>query len=97
MRKHLVKISTTIVLGMILIVVCASCTENFKRSLKTTKSNWSGGLEREVIVYDYMGDTLAVYRGKFDVKESPDGNTVYFDLDGKRTIIHGGILINQEK
>lgn len=78
------------------IALCTSCTESFQRTVKSVKSDWTGGLKREVIVYDYMGDTLAVYRGKFDVQESPDGNTVYFDLNGKRTIIHGGILVNQE-
>lgn len=79
------------------VMLCSSCTESFQRSVKSVKSNWSGGLERVVTVYDYNGNVLATYEGKFDVQESPDGNTVYFDLNGKRTIIHGGILINQEK
>ena len=41
-----------------------------------------------------FGQVIRQYAGKFDVSESE--NEVYFDIDGKRVIIHGGIVINEE-
>lgn len=54
-----------------------------------------GGLERTVTLYDYTGKEIERWTGKFDVSESE--NEVYFDVDGKRVIIHGGIVVNEEK
>ena len=46
-------------------------------------------------MYDYSGNEIRSWTGKFDVSESE--NEVYFDNeDGKRVIIHGGIVINEE-
>lgn len=73
-----------------------SCTESTQRSLKSIKSDWTGGLNRKVEVYDYNGGLIKSWEGKFDVKET-DRNSVYFDdANGKRVIISGGIIINEE-
>jgi len=67
---------------------------DFQRSWKSMKSNYSGGLNRCIIVYDYNGNELRRWEGKFDVSESE--NEVYFDYNDKRVIIHNGIVIDEE-
>ena len=63
--------------------------------MKSIGSNWTGGLNRTVTVYDYNGQEIKSWTGKFDVTE--DDNEVYFDDEnGKRVIIQGGIVINEE-
>lgn len=81
------------------VTACVSitgCTASFDREVKSFSSNWNGGLNRTVTVYDYNGGKIKSWSGKFDVSESE--NEVYFDdSDGKRVIIHGGIVVNEEK
>jgi len=69
---------------------CAGCD----RMSKTIGSDIDGGLYRTVTVYSNTGEKIKEWNGKFDVSEND--NEVYFDLDGKRVIIHGGIVINEE-
>lgn len=84
-----------LVLAISLIALC-SCTESAQRSLKSIRSNWNGGLERKVEVFDYSGNLIKVYQGKFDVQETSN-NYIYFDMaDGRRIIVHGGIIVNEE-
>lgn len=71
-----------------------SSTASGQRALKSQESNLGGGIERTVTVYSYDGDVLGEWTGKFDVTEN-DQET-YFDIDGKRVIIQGGIIINEE-
>ena len=65
-----------------------------QRAYKSQQSRLSGGLERTVTVYSYDGDILGEWSGKFDVTEN-DQET-FFDIDGRRVIIQGGIIINEE-
>lgn len=94
MRKKWIKAG----LLMAAVTSCVSitgCTANWDREWKSTVSNWNGGLNRTVTVYDYNGGEIKSWSGKFDVSESE--NEVYFDdSDGKRVIIHGGIVVNEE-
>lgn len=80
------------------VTACVSitgCTASFDREVISFSSNWNGGLNRTVTVYDYNGGKIKSWSGKFDVSESE--NEVYFDdSDGKRVIIHGGIVVNEE-
>ena len=69
--------------------------ESWKRGMKTTMSNMTGGLERTVTAYDYNGNVLGSWTGKFDVEEN-DTKT-FFDIDGKRVIIQNAIIINEEQ
>ena len=76
-------------------VSCVSGCSSCSRMGKSLKSDMDGGLNRTVTVYDYNGKEIKSWTGKFDVSESE--NEVYFDDDnGKRVIIHGGIVINEE-
>lgn len=69
-------------------------TESGKRFAKSWDSNLSGGIDRTVTVYSYDGKVIEQWSGKFDVTEN-DKET-YFDIDGKRVVIQGGIIINEE-
>lgn len=85
-----------LVLVTLALLVLTSCTESAQREIKSIQSNWTGGLNRRVEVYDYNGGLIKSWEGRFDVKET-DRNSVYFDdSDGKRVIISGGIIINEE-
>lgn len=85
-----------IVAAMIIVLsMCTGCA-SWRRSWKSFKSDVTNGLERTVTVYDYSGEKIKSWSGKFDVSQSE--TEVYFDdEDGKRVIIHGGIVINEEK
>lgn len=86
--KRIVLVGVIMVSG--LLGGCSSCS----RMGKSISSDMGGGLNRTVTVYDYSGNELRKWSGKFDVSESE--NEVYFDLNGKRVIVHGGIVINEE-
>ena len=72
-------------------------TEDGARALKTQDSNFNGGIERQVIVYDANGDVIEEYQGKFDVEY--DSNQILFDDEnGQRHIIcfgSGTVIINE--
>lgn len=69
---------------------CESCS----RQMKSFNSDFGGGLHRKVTVYDYSGNEIKSWEGTFDVSE--DDQECWFDLDGKRVIIQGGIIIDEE-
>ena len=95
MNKKTIQTSIVIVLICILIgLVCTGCA-SWQRGIKSIKSDMGNGLNRTVTVYDYNGKKINSWSGKFDVSASE--NEVYFDdANGKRIIIHGGIVINEE-
>lgn len=78
-----------------LATVMTGCTASTQRATKSLVSDWTGGLNRTVTVYDYNGGELGSWSGKFDVSEND--NETYFDVNGKRVIIQGGIIINEEQ
>lgn len=69
---------------------CSSCS----RMTKRVSSNMGGGLNRTVTLYDNAGNKLKNWHGKIDL-ESND-QEVFFDLNGKRVIIQGGIVVSEE-
>ena len=71
-------------------------TASIQRKIKSWRSEIDGGLERTVTVYDYTGKEIRHWTGKFDVSES-ESETYFDDEDGKRVVIHGGIVINEEQ
>ena len=90
------KIFIALALVAIASLTMISCSESQQREFKSIRSDWTGGLNRTVTVYDYNGQKIQSWSGRFDVKET-DCNSVYFDTaDGKRVIISGGIIINEE-
>lgn len=69
---------------------CSSCS----RSVKSISSDIDGGLDRTVTLYDNTGNEIKSWHGKIDL-ESND-QEVFFDLNGKRVIIQGGIVVSEE-
>ena len=89
------RIIAIVAVVIVVLTMCTGCA-SWRRSWKSFKSDIANGLERTVTVYDYSGEKIKSWSGKFDVSESE--TEVYFDNeDGKRVIIHGGIVINEEK
>lgn len=67
----------------------------FQRTLKSFKSNYTGGLYRTVSVYDYNGNLLREYGpAMIDISESE--NETFFDYNGQRIVIHNAIVIVEE-
>lgn len=91
------KIIGLVLTGVLSIGLLTGCTESFNRELKSAQSEYGGGLNRTITLYDYNGKEIKSWTGKFDVDASTDGNKVKFDINGKRVIINGGIVVNEEK
>lgn len=96
------KKSTALAIIFILVImfvaacVLSGCTEGQKRELKNIQSDWGGGIERTAVLMDYNGDTIKTWHGKFDIRDSGSDNQIFFDLDGKRVWIQGGIFVSEE-
>ena len=80
---------------MIGMLIFAFSSANFQRTLKSWKSNYTGGLYRIVSVYDYNGNLLREYGpAMIDISESE--NETFFDYNGTRIVIHNAIVIVEE-
>ena len=89
------------IIAVTICVVLSGCifvfnTASIQSEIKSWRSEIDGGLERTVTVYDYNGKEIRHWTGKFDVSES-ESETYFDDEDGKRVVIHGGIVINEEQ
>lgn len=82
-----------IVCSIALFLMLTGCA-SWGRGIKTLGSDLSGGLNRTVTAYDYNGNILGQWSGKFDVSDSAE--ETYFDFNGKRIIIQNAIIINEE-
>lgn len=90
------KVRTLACLLIVVALVLSLCgCASWSREWKSVKSDFAGGLNRTVTVYDYNGQPIKSWSGKIDLSESE--NEVFFDnAEGKRVIIHGGIVICEE-
>ena len=81
-----------------LMLVCTMFTgcESCQREIKSISSDWNGGLYRKAVLLDYNGDTIKTWEGKFDIRDKGSDNQIFFDLDGKRVWIQGGIFYSEE-
>ena len=78
-----------LVIGLLALIFSGA---NFQRTLKSWKSNYTGGLYRIVSVYDYNGNLLREYGpAMIDISESE--NETFFDYNGTRIVIHNAIVI----
>ena len=84
-----------VIILAIIICLCFCGCESFKRSMKNISSDIGGGLERKLTLYSNTGEVIKEWNGKFDMYESE--NEIWFDLDGKRVIIQGGIVVSEEE
>ena len=92
--KKVIRIIAVISLVLILAISLTGCA-SWRREIKSLSSDINGGLNRTVTVYDYNGKEIRSWTGKFDISESE--NEIFFDdANGKRVVIHGGIVICEE-
>lgn len=89
-------VGTIIFLVIIVAVIAVALnTASFKRFLKSLRSDLGGGLNRTVTVYDYNGQPIKQYDGKFDIQEND--TKVFFDMDdGRRISIYNAVVIAEE-
>ena len=92
--KKVIRIAVICIMAIVAISTtsCQSC----QRELKNIGSDWGGGLHRTAVLMDYEGDTLRTWSGKFDIRDNGADNQIFFDLDGKRVWIQGGIFVSEE-
>lgn len=90
MKKFLV------ILALVAIVFAQTGCESCSREMKSIKSDWTGGLNRTLTLMDYEGDSIKTWSGKFDIRDDSSDNKIFFDLDGKRIWIQGGIVVSKE-
>lgn len=88
--KRMICAAIMIVAFISILSGCAS----WERGMKSIGSDLSGGVNRTLTVYDYNGEAIQTWTGKMDV--SNENDRTMFDMDGKRTIIRGGIIVVQE-
>ena len=94
-HRSSVLIFIIVVALMIGMLIFAFSSANFQRTLKSWKSNYTGGLYRIVSVYDYNGNLLREYGpAMIDISESE--NETFFDYNGTRIVIHNAIVIVEE-
>ena len=89
------KIILTIGVFSLIAAIFTGCA-SWERGVKDFTSDFSGGLDRTVEVYDYSGNLLKTYEGRIDIEYTETGNEVKFDLNGKRKIIYNAIVIVEE-
>lgn len=94
-RRKAVYIAALIVSVLAIVIICglAGCS-SYSRSVKSMSSDFSGGINRTVTLYDNTGNEIKSWHGKIDL-ESND-QEVFFDLNGKRVIIQGGVVVSEE-
>lgn len=98
MKKKL----AVIAVGIALIASLAGCS-SMERAMKDAQSEYSGGLNRVLTVYDQNGKPIKTYEGKFDIASNTDANggttgtKIKFDINGKRVIIYNATVIVEEK
>lgn len=85
-------IVVALVVGLLILTFSGA---NFQRTIKSWRSNYTGGLYRVVSVYDYNGNLLREYGpAMIDISESE--NETFFDYNGNRIVIHNAIVIVEE-
>lgn len=96
-KKKIHLLSGGIVIAVaIAAAVFASCTASQRREIKSTVSDYTGGLKRRATLYSSTGEVIKVYEGKIDITSNSENGAVFFDLNGKRIWIKGGILVVEE-
>ena len=88
------KKTIAMILAVAVIMGCSGCA-SWDRFKKSMKSDFGGGLYREVTVYSMTGEVIAKYEGQIDVEENE--NKVLFDLNGKRYVYYNCMVEVIEK
>lgn len=92
MKKRIILVCASIIAAITLLTGCAT----LEREIKSTTSEFTGGLNRHVIAYSHDGEKLGEWTGKIDIQTNENGTKVLFDLNGKRIILYNAIVITEE-
>lgn len=91
------------IFGAMLLFSVSSCTESWDRFTKDIASDYGGGLHRKITVYDYSGNIVKSWEGKFDTQMGDTSGVPYVKFDRNdstgrkvRVLVQGGIIINEE-
>ena len=100
MKKEILKLFANLsiaifVIFLFILILTALFPSSTKRSIKSVVSDYSGGLNRTITLYDYNGNEIKSWTGKFDVEDN-ESRVFFDDEDGKRVIIYNGIVVNEE-
>lgn len=98
-QQTIIKLIIGTILGICLIASVKNgmnSAQYGKVTLRLIDSNRNNNLEKIVTVYDYNGGVIKQWKGKFNLQEN-DQEIYFDDQNGKRVIIHGGIVITEEK
>ena len=89
--KNFMKKHHKLIAIVAIIITCfalCSCSESCNRACKDYQSDYGGGLNRTVRVYDIEGDLIAEYSGRFDIETDHESYILWDDELGKRHIIY---------
>lgn len=93
-RKTIVQ-GLLIAMAIIFVAFFVFRSASFQRGIKTFRSNYSGGLNRTITVYDNYGNEIKQYQTKTDIENNE--NKILFDTaEGKRIIIYNAIVVAEE-
>jgi len=95
MNKPVNPISILITILVCICIFAMSSCGSCKRFIKDTTTNIKAGTERTATLYDYNGKVIKKWEGKIDMSESR--TETYLLVGEKRIIIHGGIVVVEEK
>ena len=95
MKKSTI-IAIAVMTAILVVSLLTTSCQRASRWAKSVNSDFTG-LERTAVLLDYEGDTVGYWEGKFDIRDDSSDNRIFFDLDGKRVWIQGGIFISEEK
>lgn len=80
------KLLAGILLAGLSLATLTGCGESWERTKKNLESEYGGGLERVLTVYDANGNMIKRYEGKFDIESK--GDKIKFINNGKVVIIY---------
>jgi hypothetical protein len=83
MKKKLI---AGILLAGLSLSTLAGCGESWERTKKNLESEYGGGLNRVLTIYDANGNVIKQYEGKFDIESK--GDKIKFINNGKVVIIY---------
>lgn len=99
MKKFNIAVAKLLVYALIIAIVIIGIGFLFpsstRRNIKSMVSDYTGGLNRTITLYDYNGNKIKSWTGKFDVDDN-ESRVFFDDEDGKRVIIYNGIVVNEE-
>lgn len=81
----------------VVVTSLVGCGQSWERTKKNISSEYGGGLNRVVTVYNQQGEVIKTYDGNIDIRDTEYGNKVLFDLNGKRIVIYNATVIVEEK